>query len=140
MFCRVLQLKARDMVNGFVTYTICEDDEQPKNMKGGQGIVKKAYSADGSGNKIYCAIKAALNPTRNRQEDEAAIYFKLDPTEEPHLAFLSDVVMYKQQPLLVLEWAKEGSFDNWLEEKREKKNKHTQEVSGSSGNIVKCGV
>jgi hypothetical protein len=118
MFCRVLQLKARDMVTGSVTYRICEDDEQPKNMKGGQGIVKKAYTKDGSGNKTYFAIKAALNPTRNRQEDEAAIYFKLDPTEEPHLAFLSEVVMYKQQPLLVIEFAETLSLADWLEIKR----------------------
>jgi hypothetical protein len=87
-------------------------------MKGGQGIVKKAYTKDGSGNKTYFAIKAALNPTRNRQEDEAAIYFKLDPTKEPHLAFLSDVVMYKQQPLLVIEFAILGSLDNFLAFKR----------------------
>jgi len=107
-----------DQVTGFVSYVICEDDEQPKNMKGGQGIVKKAYAENGNGSNFYFAIKAALNPTRNRQEDEAAIYFKLDPTKEPHLAFLSDVVMYKQQPLLVIEFAETLSLADWLEIKR----------------------
>ena len=151
MFCRVLQLKARDMVTGFVTYEICKDDEQPKNMKGGQGIVKKAYSANGSGNKTYFAIKAALNPTRNRQEDEAAIYFKLDPTKEPHLAFLSDVVMYKQQPLLVIEFAEKGSLAGWLDFKRKlplgavlpkvrlNKNKYEHEHSESHPPVIFTG-
>ena len=79
--------------------------------------MKKAYAGSGS-NKISFAIKAALNHSRHRQKDEAAIYFKLDPTNEPHLAFLSDVVMRQGQPLLVLEWANKGSLGDWLKVKR----------------------
>ncbi|GMI16927.1 hypothetical protein TrLO_g7089 [Triparma laevis f. longispina] len=112
------KLKAWDMVEGFVTYMICKDGEQPKGLKGGQGIVKKADANSGP-DKLYFAIKAALNPSRHRQKDEAAIYFKLDPTNEPHLAFLSDVVMRQGQPLLVLEWANKGSLGDWLKVKRE---------------------
>ncbi|GMH81585.1 hypothetical protein TrVE_jg12546 [Triparma verrucosa] len=120
------ELKARDFVNGFVTYVICADKEdkvQPEGLKGGQGIVKKAYteSENGLGIKKCFAIKAAINPSRHRQKDEAAIYFKLDPTNEPHLAFLSDVVMRQGQPLLVLEWANKGSLGDWLKFKREYK-------------------
>ena len=107
-------------MEGFVGYNICEDDEQPEGLKGGQGIVMKASSGSGS-HKVYFAIKAALNPSRHRQKDEAAIYFKLDPTNEPHLAFLSDVVMHQGQPLLVLEWAILRSLDKWLAFKRKKK-------------------
>ena len=110
-------MKAGDFVDGFVSYTICEDDEQPEGLKGGQGIVKKAYTNSGS-DKVYFAVKAALNPSRHRQKDEAAIYFKLNPTNEPHLAFLSDVVMRQGQPLLVLEWANKGSLVDWLKIKR----------------------
>ena len=107
------------MVEGFVGYHICKDDEQPEGLKGGQGIVKKAYATiRGSDERNYFAIKAALNPARHRQKDEAAIYFKLDPTNEPHLAFLSDVVMRQGQPLLVLEWANKGSLGDWLKVKR----------------------
>ncbi|GMH97664.1 hypothetical protein TrVE_jg4292 [Triparma verrucosa] len=111
------KLKAGDVVEGFVFYYICEDDEQSEGSKGGQGIVKKAYTGRGP-YKFYYAIKAALNPSRHRQKDEAAIYFKLDPTNEPHLAFLSDVLMRQGQPLLVLEWANEGSLGDWLKIKR----------------------
>ena len=110
-------MKERDAVEGFVSYTICEDKEQPEGLKGGQGIVKKASNGSGS-HKVYYAIKAALNPSRHRQKDEAAIYFKLNPTNEPHLAFLSDVVMRQGQPLLVLEWANKGSLVDWLKIKR----------------------
>ena len=105
------------MVTGFVSYVICQEDEQPEGLKGGQGIVKKAYAESGP-DKVYFAVKAALNPSRHRQKDEAAIYFKLDPTNEPHLAFLSDVVMSQGQPLLVLEWANKGSLGDWLKVKR----------------------
>ena len=115
-----LQLKAGEIVDGFVGYQICRDDEQPEGLKGGQGIVKRALNLSGSGEEVYFAIKAALNPSRHRQKEEAAIYFKLDPTNEPHLAFLSDVVMRKGQPLLVLEWAILGSLDKWLASKRKK--------------------
>ena len=115
-------MKEWEIVDGFVSYEICLDNEQPEQpegLKGGQGIVKKAFAKSGS-DKTYFAIKAALNPSRHRQNDEAAIYFKLDPTNEPHLAFLSDVVMRKSQPLLVLEWAILGSLDKWLAFKRKK--------------------
>ena len=101
-------------MTGFNSYVICNDDEQPEGLKGGQGIVKKAQT----NTKVYFAIKAALNPSRHRQKDEAAIYFKLDPTNEPHLAFLSDVVLRQGQPLLVLEWANKGSLGDWLKIKR----------------------
>ena len=110
-------MKAGDTVTGTKSYVVCKDDEQPEGLKGGQGIVKKAY-AETSDPQVYYAIKATLNSSRNRMNDEAAIYFKLDPTNEPHLTFLSDVVMRQGQPLLVLEWANKGSLVDWLKIKR----------------------
>jgi hypothetical protein len=42
------------------------------------------------------------------------VYFNLDPSEHVHLGFLVDIVRHMGVPLLIMEWAEEGSLHEWL--------------------------
>ena len=114
-----LELRAGMRATGVVTYHVSDDDEQNRELKGGQGLVKKAYSGtQGSDTRDYFALKQPLDPRRLRgHAREAQVYFNLNPDEHPHLAFLADVARYEGMPLLVMEWA-DSDLRRWLQEQR----------------------
>jgi hypothetical protein len=115
-----LKLAAGDMIEGVVTYTVCSDDEQDPALKGGQGMVIKVYAGTGD-NKQYYAAKQPVDLTRLRgQAREAQVYFNLDPSEHVHLGFLVDIVRHMGVPLLIMEWAEEGSMQDKLDERQQK--------------------
>jgi hypothetical protein len=113
-------LRAGTRANGVLAYTICDDAEQP-GLQGGQGEVYQAYGKRGrSGSKSYVVVKEPVDRTRlARQAREAQVYFNIDPNSHPHLAYLSDVVRHEGTPLLVMDWAEQGSLNSWLQAQAE---------------------
>ena len=109
-------LSAGTCLEGVVTYTICSEAEQDRNLKGGQGQVYKAYcSTAGTDERDHFAVKSPVDPKRlGGLAREAQVYFNIDPRKAPHLAFLSDVVRHEGVPLLVMEWADRGSLSDYL--------------------------
>ena len=119
---RRLELRARMAVEGVVSYNVCDDGEQDPKLRGGQGLVVKAYTIAAGSKKPsdYFALKQPLDPGRLRgHKREAQVYFNLDPNEHPHLAFLADVVGHEGTPLLVMEWA-DADLGRWLEQQQKK--------------------
>jgi serine/threonine protein kinase len=110
-------LNPGDELRGIVSYFVVK-----KVDHGGQGHIYQAYyQGDVKGEiKYYVAIKQQ----RRRRSDiasEAEVYFKLDPAESTHLSLLSDAVNHplrSEVPLLITEWAEQGSLKSWLKTKR----------------------
>ena len=109
-------LSAGTSLDGVVTYYICSDEEQDRNLKGGQGQVYKAYCKTfGSDERDHFAVKSPVDPKQlGGLAREAQVYFNIDPRKAPHLAFLNDVVRHEGVPLLVMEWADRGSLSDYL--------------------------
>jgi ankyrin repeat protein/serine/threonine protein kinase len=112
-------LRAGEKLEGMVTYHICADEEQKLvDCKGGQGQVYRGYCNDDKCMERSCdfALKVQLDPRRLRvQAREVQSYFNIDPTEHPHLAFVVDVLHDGRVPLLVMDWASNGSLHDWLQ-------------------------
>ena len=59
--------------------------------------------------KRYSAVKQPNNPSKLRgQETEIQNFFNIELNNNPHFAFLSDVVRHDGIPLIVMEWATES--------------------------------
>jgi serine/threonine protein kinase/aryl carrier-like protein len=108
-----------DTLSGYLSYYVVE-----KVDHGGQGHIYKAYyEAIEVEGKKKC-YNVAIKQQRRRRSDiasEAEVYFKLNPAESTHVSLLFDAVNHplrSEIPLLITEWAEQGSLKAWLQTKR----------------------
>jgi hypothetical protein len=108
------------VLQGIVDYAVCE--EQDASLKGGQGQVFKVKVIKG-GDKArerqdyvdcdnYFAVKQTTNFSRRALVREAQVHFNLEAML--HISVLCDVIEYDGMPMLVTEWANQGSLKDWL--------------------------
>ena len=81
------------MLEGVVTYGMCKaEDGGVSFVKGGQGQVHKVFAKkirDGIVTKSFFAVKRPVNLKHTKGlAREAQVYFNIDPSDAPHLAFL----------------------------------------------------
>jgi serine/threonine protein kinase len=114
------ELSAGTLLQGLVTYCICDDEEQDSKLKGGQGQIYKAYcnGSGGTREKDFAVKRPVDRERQSGQQREGQVYWNINPSENSHLAFLNDVVSYNGVPLLVMEWA-DKSVKDLLDEQQE---------------------
>jgi hypothetical protein len=113
------------VLQGIVDYAVCK--EQDASLKGGQGQVFKVKAIKGGdkprekqeyfeGELVECdnyfAVKQTNNFSRRALVREAQVHFNLEAML--HISVLCDVIEYDGMPMLVTEWANQGSLKGWL--------------------------